>query len=171
MDLPVPTPPTTVQLRDVIAADLPIFFAHQQDLEATRMAAFPAREHEAFMAHWARVLADPTVITQTILADGQVAGNVVSFVVDGEREVGYWLGRAYWGMGVATRALAAFLTQVTERPLYAHVVKHNHGSRRVLEKCGFTVCAEATVEDGGSLIEERILILRAGARPTPAGPQ
>ncbi len=41
----------------------------------------------------------------------------------GQREVGYWFGRQYWGKGVATRALAAFLDHVAVRPLYAHVVK------------------------------------------------
>lgn len=52
-----PTTPTSdVTLRDVIASDLPIFFEHQLDLEATRMAAFPARDREAFMAHWTRIL-------------------------------------------------------------------------------------------------------------------
>lgn len=45
-------------------------------------------------------------------------------------------GKEHWG-SVATRALAAFLRLVTERPLHAHVAQHNVGSRRVLEKCGF----------------------------------
>ena len=39
---------------------------------------------------------------------------------------------------IATKALAEFLKHVMQRPLYAHVVKHNIGSIRVLEKCGFT---------------------------------
>jgi RimJ/RimL family protein N-acetyltransferase len=131
-----------VRLRDVAEADLPLFFEHQRDPEATQMAAFPARDRAAFMAHWTRILADATLAKQTILVDGQVAGNIGSWEQDGEREVGYWLGREYWGQGVATQALAAFLAQITSRPLYAHVVKHNIGSRRVLEKCGFTVCGE-----------------------------
>ncbi len=145
-----------VLLRDVTADDLPIFFEHQQDPEATRMAAFPSRDRQAFMAHWARILADETTAKKTILVDGQVAGNVGSWEQGGEREVGYWLGRAYWGKGVATRALAAFLLHVPERPLYAHVVKHNHASLRVLQKCGFTISGE----DG----EEYILELPANAR-------
>jgi RimJ/RimL family protein N-acetyltransferase len=35
---------------------------------------------------------------------------------------------------------------VKTRPLYAHVVKHNIGSRRVLEKCGFKVIREEPEE-------------------------
>jgi RimJ/RimL family protein N-acetyltransferase len=80
---------------------------------------------------------DETVILKTILFEGQVAGNLVSFVLSGEREVGYWLGREFWGKGIATRALSEFLKQVKERPLYAHVARHNIASLRVLEKCGF----------------------------------
>ncbi len=134
--------PGEVRLRDVTDADLPLFFEHQRDPAATEMAAFPARERAPFMAHWAAILADPTLAKQTILVDGQVAGNIGSWEQDGVRQVGYWLGRDYWGRGIATQALAAFLTQITPRPLYAHVAKHNIGSRRVLEKCGFTLAGE-----------------------------
>ncbi|MGN6360161.1 MAG: GNAT family N-acetyltransferase [Thermomicrobiales bacterium] len=144
-----------VRLRDVTEADLPLFFEHQRDPVATAMAAFPAREWAPFMAHWATILADPALAKQTILVDGQVAGNIGSWEQDGHREVGYWLDRAYWGRGVATRALALFLRQVPARPLYAYVVLHNIGSRRVLEKCGFTVC--------GTEGDELILILEAPA--------
>jgi RimJ/RimL family protein N-acetyltransferase len=150
-----------VQLRDVAEADLPIFFEHQLDPEATQMAAFPARDRDAFLAHWAKILADETVGKQTILVDGQVAGNIGSWGQLGERDVGYWIGRQYWGCGVATSALAAFLGYETARPLYAHVAKHNIGSLRVLEKCGFIICgAEQGVADArGNQVDEIILRL------------
>lgn len=51
----------SVTLRDVEENDLPIFFAHQLDPEANAMAAFTARDpsdREAFMAHWAKIMAD-----------------------------------------------------------------------------------------------------------------
>jgi RimJ/RimL family protein N-acetyltransferase len=143
-----------VSLRDVTEADLPLFFEHQRDPVATEMAAFPARERAPFLAHWATILADPALAKQTILVDGQVAGNIGSWEQDGQREVGYWLDRAYWGRGVATQALALFLRQVTARPLYAYVAQHNIGSRRVLEKCGFTLAGENDAEF--------ILVLPAG---------
>ena len=44
-----------------------------------------------------------------ILVDGRVAGNIVSWNDAGRRMVGYCIGPDYWGQGVATRALAAFL--------------------------------------------------------------
>lgn len=151
-----------VRLRDVEDDDLPILFEYQADPVATEMADFPARDREAYLAHSARIRADPTVTFQTILVDGQVAGNVVAWDDAGRRSVGYWIGREFWGRGVATLALAAFLRIVTTRPLYAHVAKHNLGSIRVLEKCGFRIIAEARPEPGDE-VEELVLRLELKA--------
>jgi RimJ/RimL family protein N-acetyltransferase len=150
-----------VLLRDVKEDDLPIFFKQQLDPDATEMAAFPSRDRDAFMAHWAKIMADESVILKTILFDGQVAGNIVSFVQSGTREVGYWIGKEYWGKGIATKALAVFLDQNKMRPLYAHVAKHNIGSRRVLEKCGFIITGDdkGFPNARGEEVEEFILRL------------
>lgn len=126
-----------VTLREVRDDDLPIFFLHQSDPESNRLASFPARDPAAFAAHWQKIRADASIILRTILVDGQVAGNLVSFDQGGGREIGYWLGREFWGRGVATSALAQFLDIVTVRPLHAVLAPHNVASRRVLEKCGF----------------------------------
>lgn len=131
-----------ISLREVTQSDLPILFEHQMDVEAARMAAFPSRDRDAFMAHWAKIMADPSVLIKIVVYRGQVAGNMVSFEIDGEREAGYWLGREFWGRGIATRALAEFLGLIQTRPLYARVAKHNIASRRVLEKCGFALMGE-----------------------------
>jgi RimJ/RimL family protein N-acetyltransferase len=128
-----------VELREVQAADLPVLFEHQADPVAADMAAFPSREREAFMEHWERILANETGFIRAVAADGRLAGYVLSFERDGEREVGYWMGREFWGAGIATAALAAFLEVETTRPLHAGVARHNVGSLRVLEKCGFAV--------------------------------
>ena len=137
---------TNVVLRDVIESDLPIFFEHQLDEEAVKTAAFPSRDSDSFMAHWAKIRRDEKNILRTILFDGQVAGNIVSWEQDSEQWVGYWIGKAYWGRGVGTAALRVFLEQVKTRPLYAYVAKHNIGSIRVLEKCGFVRVSEAEGE-------------------------
>ena len=150
-----------ILLRDVIEADLPIFFEQQLDPDAIEMAAFPSRDREAFMAHWARIMADDSVILKTILFDGQVAGNIVSFEESGKREVGCWIGKEYWGKGIATKALASLLDYVRPRPLYGHIANHNIGSRRVLEKCGFTIVGEdkGFPNARGEEVEEFILRL------------
>ena len=137
---------TNVVLRDVIESDLPIFFEHQLDEDAVKMAAFPSRDRDSFMAHWAKIRRDEKNILKAILFEGQVAGNVVSWEQGSERWVGYRIGRAYWGRGVATQALRALLEQIKVRPIYAYVAKHNIGSIRVLEKCGFVRVSEAEGE-------------------------
>jgi RimJ/RimL family protein N-acetyltransferase len=124
-------------LRPVIETDLPVFYEQQLDPLATRMANFPARMREEFFAHWAEIMIDESVLLRTVVWDGQVAGNVLSFNMEGKREVGYWFGRAYWGKGLASRALAEFLNIETRRPLYAYTDLGNAGSQRVLEKCAF----------------------------------
>jgi RimJ/RimL family protein N-acetyltransferase len=126
-----------VRLRNVEDRDLDVFFDHQADPEAVEMAAFPARDRDQFAAHWAKVRADDANVVRTIVADGLVAGNIGSWQENGQQLLGYWVGREYWGRGVATQALALLIEEVSIRPLYAHVVEHNLGSIRVLEKCGF----------------------------------
>ena len=150
-----------VTLREVKESGLPTFFEHQHEAAANQMASFPAKDRDAFMAHWEKILGDKSVILKTILLDGQVAGNVLSFELSGEREVGYWLGREFWGKGIATHVLYQFLKQVNTRPLYAHVAKHNTASLRVLEKCGFVVSGEDTggINEYGEQVEEFILKL------------
>lgn len=150
-----------VALRDVVPSDLPVFFAHQRDPEAIRMAAFRPRDQEAFEVHWAKIMADATLIAQTVVVGGEVAGYIGSFGPADAREVGYWIGREFWGRGVATAALSAFLQQVRTRPLYAHVAKANIGSLRVLERCGFAVDGEdrAPAATGGEDVDEIVLRL------------
>jgi RimJ/RimL family protein N-acetyltransferase len=137
-----------IVLREIVEEDLPIFFEQQSDPDANHMAAFTAKEptnREAFMAHWARIMANPTVFNRTILYNGDVAGNLLHFTYEDEPKIGYWIGKEYWGKGIASRALAEFLPLIETRPLYARVAKDNIGSIRVLQKGGFV----QTGEDSG----------------------
>jgi RimJ/RimL family protein N-acetyltransferase len=157
-------------LRDVRSEDLPIFFEQQLDREANYMAAFTARDpkdREAFMKHWHKILGIETCIIRTILFNGQVAGSVSSYEQEGKPEVTYWLGREYWGRGIATRALKELLAHHShKRPMYARVAKDNPGSRRVLEKCGFKVIGEdkGFANARGQEIEELLLELEANVK-------
>ena len=155
--------PPTVRLRPVEDRDLKVFFEHQADPQAAEMAAFPARDRDQFAAHWAKVRADDTNVVRTIVADGMVAGHIGSWQENGQQLLGYWVGREWWGRGVATQALALFVDEVSIRPLYAHVAVHNVGSIRVLEKCGFrrdrAQEAAAPAPDDG--VEEFIFVLNA----------
>src|SRR2546426_3196972 len=130
----------TVTLREVIQEDLPIFFEHQLDAEATRMAAFPSRDRDAFMAHWARIMSketNETGILNTILADDTVAGNVVYWEAAGEPNIGYWVRQTHLGEGVASAGLAPFFTKKEARPRFPHVGKHKFSFVIVFQKIRF----------------------------------
>src|SRR5450755_3821059 len=104
-------------LRPVAPGDVAVFFDQQEDAEASAMAGFPSRDREAHDGHWTQILSDPSVLVRTVLDGTLVAGNIVGFVVDGRREVGFWIGRPFWGRGLATAALAEFVRLVGERPV------------------------------------------------------
>ncbi len=56
-------------------------------------------------------------------------------------EIGYWLGRPFWGKGIATKAVRAFTAWIFENfsfvRLYANTFSSNLASAWVLEKAGF----------------------------------
>ncbi|MEU5280006.1 GNAT family N-acetyltransferase [Streptomyces asoensis] len=152
-----------ITLRQVHDSDLPVFFRQMNDPESLRMAAFTAKDpadRDAFDAHWARIRAS-SAVPRTILADGDVVGSAAVYGEPGEREVTYWVDRAYWGRGIATGALRALVAEVAERPLFARAAADNAGSLRVLEKCGFRSTARATgyANARGAEIEEIVLRL------------
>lgn len=153
-------------LRPVVADDLPIFFEQQADPDANYMAAFTVKDpsdRAAFMARWQRILADTTVIIRTVVTDGAVAGSVLSYEEESRPEVSYWLGQAFWGRGIATRALTAFLADANRtRPIYARAAKDNIGSLRVLAKCEFTIVGEdkGYANARGAEVEEYVLALQ-----------
>jgi RimJ/RimL family protein N-acetyltransferase len=153
-----------VELREVRDSDLPRFFEHQMDADALRMAAFTAADpadRVAFERHWARVRSDSSVTVRAIEVDGRVAGHVAAFERDGAPEVTYWMGKEYWGRGIATWALGELLALIPARPLYGRAAADNRASIRVLVKCGFTRIGQerAFANARGGEIEEVILVL------------
>ena len=61
-----------------------------------------------FDEHWAKNLAGDAVLIKTIVADGQIAGHIASFMRDGKRKVGYWIDRTLWGRSIMSQALLHF---------------------------------------------------------------
>ncbi len=76
-------------------------------------------------------------------------------------EVTYWLGKEFWGKGVATLALGELLKLVADRPIFARAAADNIGSVKVLEKCGFTMVGKdkGFAEGRGAETEEFIFRL------------
>lgn len=159
-------------LREVRDEDLPVLFEQWADPVAAHMAAFTPSDHmdrEAFERRWSRLRADETVIARAIVVDGELAGTISSWGDPGERELTYWIGRAYWGKGIATAALEAFLGVDPSRPLGARVASDNVASRRVLEKCGFRITGteRGFAQARSAEIEE--LVLRLDGAGSGAG--
>jgi RimJ/RimL family protein N-acetyltransferase len=151
-------------LREVRDEDLAVLFEQWADPVAAHMAAFTPPDHmdrDAFERRWSRIRADEAGIARVIVVEGEVAGSISSWGDPDEREVTYWIGRSYWGKGIATDALSAFLTVEPSRPLHARVAYDNVASRRVLEKCGFHVVAtdRGFAEARSGEIEEFVLRL------------
>ncbi|TDU90585.1 RimJ/RimL family protein N-acetyltransferase [Kribbella voronezhensis] len=132
-----------VSLRALTKDDLPTIYAFNSDPVALAMVGMPPREEEDFYAHRARNAARPDNESRAITVGGELVGDIVSWVdEDGQRRLGYWLGQEFWGRGIATAALTAFIAELPDRPLYADVLRTNVGSLRVLQKCGFRILSE-----------------------------
>lgn len=151
-----------VRLRPVEQSDLPRIYLMQLDPESNRMAVTIPRSRDAFDSHWAKSLDDPRITTWVILVGDELVGYISQFPVDDRNHVGYWIDRAYWGMGIASRALHLLLAEVAERPLIATVATSNGASLRVLQKCGFVVerVQLSPATDRYPECEEATLVLR-----------
>jgi RimJ/RimL family protein N-acetyltransferase len=154
----------SITIREVESSDLETFYEHQRDPEAIRMAAFIFRDPKdrvAFDAHWKKILQSSQNINRTIVAEGQVAGHIACFPQEGNLEVTYWLGREFWGRGIATEALNRMLHLVVDRPIFARAATDNIGSIKVLEKCGFKIIGKdkGFANGRGEETEEYILRL------------
>jgi len=142
--MPLPDPPASllhVRLRATTLADLPALFEIQSDLESNHMAGTKPRTRAAFFAVWDRHFADRSINSRVIEIDGshgsEIVGGVSSFPADGNNCVGYWIARAHWGKGIASRALTMFLVEERRRPLHATAARSNAPSQCILMKCGF----------------------------------
>ncbi|WP_405059740.1 GNAT family N-acetyltransferase [Kribbella sp. NBC_01505] len=151
-----------VALRDVEDSDLDALFEQMRDPESVRMAAFTRKDpndREDFDAHTAKLRSSPELVFLAVTRDGELAGTVGSWEMDGEREVTYWIDRAFWGQGIASQALMLLIDRLPAGPVHARVASDNAGSRRVLEKAGFVVIGSDAgfANARGAEIEETIL--------------
>ena len=83
-----------------------------------------------------------TWISFAIDIDGRLVGDISIFKIKGHKaEIGYWLGRPYWGKGIMTRAVKEIVkfafNDLGLTRISAYTFIFNKGSQRVLEKAGF----------------------------------
>ena len=125
-------------------------------------------------AYIGRVAAVDPPRSLAIVVDATAVGGIgLERMADVNRrsaEIGYWLGTAYWGRGIATEAV----TLVTEWAFDAHGLLRifaqpfasNLASRRVLEKAGYRLEGTmkcSAVKDGA--VRDQCLYARLGTRP------
>jgi RimJ/RimL family protein N-acetyltransferase len=119
---------------------------------------YPYELHHAksFIA-WIGQQPDATV--WAIEVNGEAAGGIgIELHQDVERvsaEVGYWLGEAIWGRGIATEALVAITGVAFQRfdltRIYAVPFADHAASVRVLEKAGYVLegrMRQSAIKDG-----------------------
>jgi len=111
-----------------------------------RASRFPSPYTLADAERWiSSVLAAPVETHFLIEVDGEPAGGmgIVDLVEDEEGigVIGYWLGRRFWGRGIATDAARTLARHAFDdrgfRRLESAVYAPNVASARVLEKAGF----------------------------------
>lgn len=160
--LPLPTLDCGVALlRAWRADDLDDLVANASHADVARglRDAFPYPYTGADGRAWLARAIDERDRTWAIEVDGAAVGGVgLHLGTDVHRhaaELGYWLGRSWWGRGLMTRVIGTFAPVAMRafrlHRLHAAVYEINPASMRVLEKTGFVregVQASAVVKDG-----------------------
>lgn len=98
--------------------------------------------------------AEKKQLNYAIEVDEQAVGGIGVFVKDDvyekSAELGYWLSEEYWRNGIVSRAVQIICKETFETfdvvRIFAEPFADNAGSRRVLEKAGFTY--EGTMRNG-----------------------
>ncbi len=130
-----------IELRPTDQNDLETLFLFQLDEDANYLAAFTSKDpsdKKEYIKKWTRVLSDEKVNMKTIIIENQIVGSIAKFEIDSKAEITYWIGKDFWGKGIASKALNKFLKIEKTRPIYGRVAFDNFGSKRVLENCGFS---------------------------------
>jgi len=133
---------------------------------------FPHPYTAADARAWLRLVEETTPETNFAIAvEGEAVGGVGITLNDDvfrrSAEIGYWLGRRFWGRGIATSVVAAMtdwaFTHLDVCRLYAGVFEWNPASARVLERAGFVLegrlCRSAT-KDGRTIDQFLYAIVR-----------
>ena len=181
--IPEASPPPLPQLdcgvavlREWRAADLLSLVAHASHADASRglLEHFPYPYTGADGRAWLARAVDESDRAWAIDIDGAAVGGISlhpgNDMQRPSAEVGYWLGRSYWGRGIMSQVVRGFADRVMmTSPLYrlhASVYANNPASMRVLEKAGFVRegVQKSAVAQRGELLE---LIVYARVRTNP----
>ena len=154
-----------VHLKYTKPDDLEALFLFQLDEEANRLAAFTSTDptdKNAYIKKWTRLLQDDKNHIRTIFLNEEIVGSIAKYEMDGNAEITYWISKDFWGKGVATSALVHFLKIEKIRPIFGRVAFDNIGSKKVLERCGFSKIGteKGFANARGKVIEEIVFVLK-----------
>ncbi len=174
---------TRLKLRRFRREDAPAVFAYARDYEAGRYTHIPhpytLGDADIFLRHTIRCYRTKKQITFAIelLENSRVIGGIGLHNIEFSRqnsEMGYVIGKEYWGHGYMTEAVALMtnycFTQLKLHRVYARVFHPNLASARVLEKNGYSLEGrhrEAIYREGQWLDELVYAKLRSEDRPSP----
>ena len=137
-----------ITLRDYVIADADRFaeLANNENVSRYLIYTFPYPYTKQDAEWWIKTGSRMNnSVTRIIEYRGELVGTVGITPQTGWKahsaEIGYWVGEAYWGKGIATEALRMMselaFTTLKYRKLFAPVLGPNKASMRVLEKCGY----------------------------------
>jgi RimJ/RimL family protein N-acetyltransferase len=124
---------------------------------------FPHPYTEADAHAWlGRATVEAPVLNFALEVEGEAAGGIGLRLGEGNEsrsaEMGYWLGEAFWGRGIATEAVRAMTAYGFEEfglvRIFAGVFEWNPASMRVLEKAGYELegrLRKAVTKDGETI--------------------
>jgi RimJ/RimL family protein N-acetyltransferase len=132
---------------------------------------FPQPYTRADAERWLREQsATDTLRNFAIEANGELAGGIGFIIGTGERAgtaaLGYWLGRRFWGRGIATEAVQTVTQWAFDalrlRRVWANVMDPNVASARVLEKAGFSLEARMrdAISDRRGVVHDELIYAR-----------
>jgi RimJ/RimL family protein N-acetyltransferase len=155
-----------LNLRDLAESDAERIAEFAGDWDIARMTARIPFPYSVPLAHqWMREL-EPGEFVRTIDFDGELIGAVGYLPCeDGSAEIGYWIGKPWWGRGFATEAAGALVRYCFTKGGYSRLTcchfVDNPASARVIVKLGFryvgncTAWCEARRADVETLTYER----------------
>lgn len=133
-------------LRPWQVSDAAALYELAKDPDIGPAAGWPVHRDEADSLRVIReVLSAPDTYAMLRREDEALLGSIGRFPNSagadaGEPEIGYWVGKPYWGRGYCPEAVRALITDT-----FAHGIRRvwcshfigNYKSQRVIEKCGF----------------------------------
>lgn len=97
---------------------------------------------------------------------GSIGLHLQTDILKKNAEIGYWIGEAYWGKGIITKAVPQMVDYGFKHldivRIFARIFGTNKASQKVMEKCGFILEGkyEKTIFKNNQFLDELIYAIR-----------